>query len=91
MGWALHGDIKIIFKHRGLFDSTLFRIMFNTAFIKSNDGYLTATKMELSPEDIRKDKGSILPKDFKITIFFDDFCSKCNPETTMIKDLCEEC
>jgi hypothetical protein len=73
-------------------DSTLFRIMFNTAFIKKGDeGYLQASKMELSPEDIRKDKGSIIPNDFKITIFFDDFCKKCHPETTEIEELCETC
>jgi hypothetical protein len=30
--------------------------------------------MELSPEDIRKDNGKILPDDFKIYIFFEDFC-----------------
>jgi hypothetical protein len=65
--------------------------MFNTAFIKSNDGYITATKMELSPEDIRKDKDRILPKDFKITIFFDDFCTVCNSEVTKIAELCETC
>lgn len=65
--------------------------MFNTAFIKAKGGYLEATKMELSPEDIRKDKGSVLPNDFKITIFFDDFCDNCNPETTEIMDLCPNC
>jgi hypothetical protein len=47
--------------------------------------------MELSPEDIRKDKGKILPPDFKIYIFFDNFCDICRPETTEIEDLCEEC
>lgn len=47
--------------------------------------------MELSPEDIRKDKDSIIPKDFKITIFFEDFCDKCDSETTAIEDLCEKC
>lgn len=91
MGHTLHGDIKIIFKHRGLVDTILFRIMFNTAFVKANDGFITATKMELSPEDIRKDKDRILPKDFKITIFFDDFCKTCNSELTAIVDLCETC
>jgi hypothetical protein len=65
--------------------------MFNTAFIKKGDGYLQASKLELSPEDIRKDKGSIIPNDFKITIFFDDFCDKCDPETTPIEALCGNC
>jgi len=30
--------------------------------------------MELSPEDIRKDKGKILPADFVVYIKFEDFC-----------------
>lgn len=47
--------------------------------------------MELSPEDIRKDKGKILPPDFKIYIFFDNFCDTCRPEKTEIEDLCEAC
>lgn len=71
---TLHGDIKIIFKHRGFSDTTLFRIMFNTAFIKQEEGYILASKLELSPEDIRKDGGSIIPNNFKITLFFDNFC-----------------
>ena len=47
--------------------------------------------MELSPEDIRKDKGKILPPDFKIYIKFEDFCEKCNPHTTEIENLCQTC
>lgn len=47
--------------------------------------------MELSPEDIRKDKGKILPQDFKIYIFFDNFCDTCRPEKTEIEDLCTAC
>jgi hypothetical protein len=54
-------------------DSTICRIMFNTAFIQ-NGNYICAGKMQLSPEDIRKDKGQILKKEFAIYIFFDDFC-----------------
>lgn len=90
-GWSLHGDIKIVFKHKGFSETTIFRIMFNTAFIKKGDGYIQASKMELSPEDIRKDKGSIIPNNFKIIIFFDDFCPTCNSETTEIVDLCARC
>ena len=63
----MRGDTKIIFTHEGFTDSVLFRIMFNTAFIQNGD-YIKAGKMELSPEDIRKDKGKILPLDFKIYI-----------------------
>ena len=45
----------------------------------------------MSPEDIRKDKGKILDKDFKIYIFFDDYCFDCNPHRTEIVDLCAKC
>lgn len=64
--------------------------MFNTAFIQ-NGNYICAGKMQLSPEDIRKDKGKILPKEFLIYIFFDDFCFDCNHYTTEIADLCSKC
>lgn len=66
------------------------RIMFNTSFIQ-NGNYICAGKMQLSPEDIRKDKGKILPKEFLIYIFFDDFCFDCNHYTTEIADLCPKC
>ena len=45
----------------------------------------------MSPEDIKKDKGKILPNDFKIYLFFDKFCTECNPQKTEIVDLCEIC
>jgi hypothetical protein len=86
--FTMRGDTKIIFNHK---DSTLIcRIMFNTAFIQ-NGNYICAGKMQLSPEDIRKDKGKVLDRDFKIYIFFDDFCFDCNPHRTEIKDLCPRC
>ena len=47
--------------------------MFNTAFIQRGN-YIKAGKMELSPEDIRKDKNKIIPADFMVYIFFDDIC-----------------
>ena len=47
--------------------------------------------MELSPEDIRKDKNKIIPADFIIYIFFEDICSQCNPYRTELEDLCESC
>ena len=47
--------------------------------------------MQLSPEDIRKDKGKILDNEFKIYIFFDDFCFDCNPHRTEIDELCPKC
>ena len=47
--------------------------------------------MELSPEDIRKDKNKQIPADFKLYIYFDDFCSVCKPEETEIEDLCDAC
>jgi hypothetical protein len=68
----------------------MFRIMFNTSFIQ-NGNYIKAGKMELSPEDIRKDKGKVIPNDFKIYIFFDDFCEICNPYKTELADLCKRC
>lgn len=64
--------------------------MFNTGFIQQGN-YIFAGKMELSPEDIRKDKGKQIPTDFKVFIFFDNFCNKCTPEGTEIEDLCESC
>ena len=64
--------------------------MFNTAFIQ-NGNYIKAGKMELSPEDIRKDKGKILPPDFVVFIKFEDFWDKCSPHTTEIDDLCNLC
>ena len=57
MSFTMRGDTKIIFKHAG--STTICRIMFNTAFIQ-NGNYIVAGKMELSPEDIRKDKGKVL-------------------------------
>jgi len=47
--------------------------------------------MELSPEDIRKDNGKYLPRNFIVYIFFEDFCTKCNPQETEIIDLCDRC
>lgn len=89
-GWTLKGDIKILFRHAGFSNETFCRIMFNTSFIQ-NGNYIKAGKMELSPEDIRKDKGKVLPNDFKVYIFFDDFCSVCDPLNTEMKDLCDTC
>ena len=88
--FTMRGDTKIIFKHAGFTNKTLFRIMFNTAFIQ-NGNYIHAGKMELSPEDIRKDKGKIIPNDFVIYLQFEDFCSVCNPHKTEIVDLCHTC
>ncbi len=47
--------------------------------------------MELSPEDIRKDKGKVIPDGFIVYIYFEDFCSTCNPFITEIEDLCDMC
>lgn len=68
----------------------MFRIMFNTSFIQHGN-YIKAGKMELSPEDIRKDGGKYLPHNFLVYIFFDNFCDVCNPQKTEIKDLCNKC
>jgi len=56
--FTMRGDTKIVVKHLGnlkLKYHDMFRIMFNTSFIQ-NGNYIVAGKMELSPEDIRKDK-----------------------------------
>ena len=47
--------------------------------------------MELSPEDIRKDKGKHISPDFIVYIHFEDFCQTCSPYFTEIDDLCLEC
>jgi hypothetical protein len=44
--------------------------------------------MELSPEDIRKDKNKIIPEDLIVYIHFEDFCNVCNPYETELEDLC---
>ena len=64
------------------------RIMFNTAFIQ-NGNYICAGKMQLSPEDIRK--SSVLSKEFKVYIFFDDYCLDCSSYRTEISELCAKC
>lgn len=87
MSFTLHGDVKFKFSHQGFFNHDMFRVMFNTAFI--NDNVLMASKMELSPEDIRKSKD--LPSDMTIHIYFEDFCDVCSPYKTEIDDLCEKC
>lgn len=79
-----------MFRNAGFMTSTMCRIMFNTAFIPRNN-CLVAHKMNLSPEDIRKDKGKVLPHDFTIYVFFEDFCKTCNSYDTEIEDLCDTC
>ena len=64
--------------------------MFNTAFIQRGN-YIKAGKMELSPQSIRNDNGQILPNNFMIYIFFEDFCTRCDPMATKVLDLCEDC
>jgi hypothetical protein len=87
---TLQGDVKILFKHAGFSNKVIFRIMFNTAFIQRGN-YIKAGKMELSPEDIRKDKNKVIPEDLIVYIHFEDFCDVCNPYETEIEDLCQNC
>ena len=47
--------------------------------------------MELSPEDIRKDKNKIIPEDFIVYIHFENVCNVCDPYETEIEDLCLNC
>ena len=88
MSWTIHGDAKIVFKHAGFSNKMICRLMFNTSFIQRGN-YIKAGKMELSPEDIRKDNGKVVPTNFIVYIFFEDFCQTCNPYTTEIIDLCD--
>ena len=44
----------------------MFRIMFNTAFIQRGN-YIKAGKMELSPEDIRKEMNALIRELLKKT------------------------
>ena len=87
---VLQGDVKIMFKHAGFSNKVMFRIMFNTAFIQRGN-YIKAGKMELSPEDIRKDKGKVIPSDLIVHIFFEDVCDVCDPYETELDDLCPNC
>ena len=88
--FILQGDIKIVFKNNDMYHTTICRIMFNTAFIQRGN-YIKAGKLELSPQSICKDEGKTIPNDFMIFIFFEDYCAKCDPETTKVLDLCENC
>ena len=89
--FLLNGDIMIKFKQSGFLQNTEFcRIQFNPSFIQRGN-YIRAGKMELSPEDIRKDKGKQIPNDFKVLIYFEDICKTCNPQTTEIANLCNVC
>ena len=63
-------------KNFSVHSSTLFRLTFNTSFIQRGN-YIKAGTMELSPEKLRRSK--ILPKNFMVYIFFEDFCNQCNP------------
>lgn len=80
MKFTLFGDVKILVDHQGFSTENMFRVMFNTAFIPQSN-CLDVGKMELSPEDIRKDKDKKIPKNFRMRIYFKDFCKRCTPRT----------
>ena len=86
----MSGDVKMVFKlsNFSFHNSTLFRIMLNTAFIQRGN-YIKAGKMELSPEKLRRSNN--LPDNFIVYIFFEDFCLQCNPQETEVQDLCDKC
>jgi hypothetical protein len=71
-------------------NENMFRVMFNTAFIPDSN-VLELSKMELSPEDIRKDKDKKIPRNFIVRLIFADFCGECNSVTTEIENLCIAC
>jgi len=85
--FTLYGDVKISMDHKS---ENMFRIMFNTAFIPPSN-CLDLGKMELSPEDIRKDKDKKIAKDFRVRLYFKDFCKICDPSKTRIINLCGSC
>lgn len=90
MALTLFGDVKIVVEHQGFSSDPMFRFMFNTAFIPP-DNCITKTKMELSPEDIRKDKDKKIKKNFKVKLYFKDFCKTCKPHLTEVHELCPAC
>ena len=47
--------------------------------------------MELSPEDIRKDKNKVIPAEFLVYITFEDVFTDSNPYETEIEDLSPHC
>ena len=47
--------------------------------------------MELSPEDIRKDKNKVIPAEFLVYLTFEDVFIDSNPYETEIEDLSPQC
>ena len=47
--------------------------------------------MELSPEDIRKDKNKVIPAEFIVYITFEDVYTDSDPYETEIEDLSPQC
>jgi hypothetical protein len=72
--FTLFGDVKFVFKHQGVKEETMFRVMFNTAFVPENN-ILEYGKFQLSPEDIRKDKDKKIDRNFTLRLYFEDYCS----------------
>ena len=71
-----------------LSSAEMFQIQFNTSFIQ-NGGYIRAGINEISPEKVKKKK--ILPDDFMMYIWLEDFCKVCDPYKTTLDELCKEC
>ena len=68
--FALNGDVKICMDHSSFSGAdNMFRVMFNTAFIPQSN-CLELSKMELSPEDIRKDNDKKIPRNFRVRLYF---------------------
>ena len=63
------------------------RIQFNTSFITGN--YISAGKLQLSPEDLRKNKQ--VPDELQVDLQLEPICKICHPQITEINELCNAC
>ena len=51
----VHGNIMVVFRYHATFSCPLlFRVTFNTAFVKAND-QIEVDRLEISPESLSKD------------------------------------
>ena len=94
----LFGNIMVKFFTKGkISDADLFRVTFNTAFIKS-DNIIKLSRYEISPEKVHSDF-SKFPAEFEVILEFADFCKgdeevkrpPCTSTTTEVENVCEKC
>ncbi len=73
----LCGDIYFKLFHKGSVKNKLIcRFALNTSFIQNN--YYEFERHTIDPDSIKKDNR--FSPDFKIELFFKDFCNKCTPQ-----------